>query len=154
MPTHYDGTEEEKRVLDAYIKLMRASDTITARLNELRAHGGLSVSQFGTLEALYHLGPLYQKDIGEKILKSGGNITMVIDNLESKGYVERRRDAEDRRYVVVHLTETGKTEIENILPQHVEYIVDMLNVLTPEEQERLGKLCRKLGRGVVNQKES
>ncbi len=46
---------------------------------------GLTESQFGVLDSLFHLGPMKQKEIGKKILKSGGNITMVINNLEKRG---------------------------------------------------------------------
>ena len=49
------------------------------------ASAGLSTSQFAVLDALLHLGPLCQKDLGEKILKTSGNMTMVIDNLEKGG---------------------------------------------------------------------
>ncbi|NUO15561.1 MAG: MarR family transcriptional regulator, partial [Planctomycetaceae bacterium] len=88
MPTHYQGSESEVRALNVYIKLMRASESVTARLSAfLQSTEGLTVSQFGILEALYHLGPLNQSQIGEKMLKSGGNITTVIDNLEKRGLV-------------------------------------------------------------------
>ena len=49
----------------------------------------LTAPQFGVLEALYHLGPLCQKDLAAKILKSSGNMTMVIDNLEKRDLVRR-----------------------------------------------------------------
>jgi len=148
MPTHYQGTGEEKLALDLYIKLMRASDSVTARLTELRTLKGLSISQFGTLEVLYHLGPMCQKELGAKLLKSGGNMTMVLDNLEKKGYVERFRDEEDRRFVRVQLTSTGEKKLMEVLPHHVEKIVEMMNVLTPGEQEELCRLTKKLGCGV------
>lgn len=148
MPSHYEGSEKEVRALDAYIKLMRVSDTITARLTELKTLNDLSLSQFGAMEALYHLGTMCQKDIGEKILKSSGNITMVIDNLEKKGYVARERDESDRRFLRVSLTETGRKKIEEILPTHVGAIVEMMDTLTPEEQEKLGRLAKKLGKNI------
>ncbi|NLF76610.1 MAG: MarR family transcriptional regulator, partial [Chloroflexi bacterium] len=74
MPTHYDGTPEERRALDAYIKLQRAADTVLARTTAHLAAHGLTVSQFGALEALYHLGTLSQRDLAQKLLKSTGNI--------------------------------------------------------------------------------
>lgn len=148
MPSHYEGSEKEVRALDTYIKLMRASDTITARLTELKTLEDLSLSQFGTMEALYHLGTMCQKDIGEKILKSSGNITMVIDNLEKKGLVARERDESDRRFLRVSLTEAGRKKIEEILPERVDAIVEMISTLTPEEQKNLGRLAKKLGKNI------
>ena len=145
MPTRYRGTDEEVRALDAYIKLLRASESVTARLGRPIGEAGLSWSQFGTLDALLHLGPLCQKDLGEKLLKSSGNITMVVDNLEKRGLVRRERDTTDRRYVTVHLTDEGRRLIETLMPEHVAALREEMSFLTPEEQEQLGRLCRKLG---------
>jgi MarR family transcriptional regulator, 2-MHQ and catechol-resistance regulon repressor len=145
MPTRYSGSESERRALDAYIKLMRASGSVTARLSRLIAEAGLTGSQFGVLEALLHLGPLCQKELGEKILKSTGNVTMVVDNLEKRGLVRRERDAEDRRYNTVHLTEEGRRLIADLFPHHAAAITSEMSALTRTEQEELGRLCRKLG---------
>nr|NIP73420.1 MarR family transcriptional regulator [Gammaproteobacteria bacterium]NIR98346.1 MarR family transcriptional regulator [Gammaproteobacteria bacterium]NIV21028.1 MarR family transcriptional regulator [Gammaproteobacteria bacterium] len=83
MGTHYKGDPAEVAALDAYIKLARAAESVIARIHR-RTASGLTVSQFGVLEALYHLGPMHQRMIGAKLLKSGGNVTMVIDNLEKR----------------------------------------------------------------------
>ena len=145
MPVRYRGTEQEVRALDAFVKLMRASESVNARLMRRLDAAGLTVSQFGALEALHHLGPMYQRELGAKLLKSTGNITMVVDNLEKRGLARRERDAEDRRYITVHLTDAGRELIEQIFPGHVEAIVKEMGVLNPEEQELLGRLCRRLG---------
>jgi MarR family 2-MHQ and catechol resistance regulon transcriptional repressor len=142
----FSGSREEKRALGAYVKLMRAAETVTANAQRHFARIGLTTSQFGVLEALYHLGPLYQRDLARKILKSSGNLTTVIDNLEKRGLVQRRQSAEDRRFVAVHLTEAGERLIRESFPRHAAGIVAELGVLTPAEQEELGRLCRKLGR--------
>lgn len=146
MGTHHRGPAHEVRALDAYIKLMRAADSVTTRLNRLLAVHELTISQFGTLEAVLHLGPLSQGEIAQKILKSSGNITMVVDNLEKRGLVRRERGAEDRRCVKVHLTEEGLRLIRTIFPRHIEAIVKEMSVLGGPEQEALGRLCRRLGR--------
>lgn len=145
MSTKYQGNEKEVRALDAYIKLVRATEAVTARTSQNYLAAGLSVSQFGVLEALLHGGSLCQKDLAKKILKSTGNITMVIDNLEKRQLVQRERGAEDRRFISVHLTEGGRKLIESIFPQQVAGIVGEMEVLTAAEQEELARLCRKLG---------
>jgi MarR family 2-MHQ and catechol resistance regulon transcriptional repressor len=145
MGTHYRGTQLEKDALDVYIKLSRAAGAVEASINCHLRDYGLTVSQFGVLEALYHLGPLHQHELATKILKSSGNLTLVIDNLVKREMVERERDETDRRCVTVCLTEAGSQLIGGILPRHVERVVDAIGVLTPEEQHQLGLLCRKLG---------
>lgn len=145
MGTAHKGSEKEVRALDAYIKLMRAAETVTARLNRNLTAVNLTISQFGVLEALYHKGPLCQRDIAKKILKSTGNITMVIDNLEKRGLVRRERAADDRRYITIYLTENGTQLIAELFPRHAVTIADEMGALTAGEQTELGRLCRKLG---------
>jgi MarR family 2-MHQ and catechol resistance regulon transcriptional repressor len=146
MPTHYQGSASEMRALDAFIKLTRAAESVSGRINaHLREHQ-LTVSQFGVLEALYHLGPMQTGELGEKILKSSGNMTLVIDNLEKRGLVLRQRLEGDRRCIDVHLTAEGEALVRNILPRHVEGVVKTFAALSPEEQLQLGDLCRRVGR--------
>jgi MarR family 2-MHQ and catechol resistance regulon transcriptional repressor len=124
---------------------MRAAESMTARAHRHLSSFGLTTSQFGVLEALFHLGPLSQKVIGQKILRSSGNITMVIDNLEKRDLVRRERDTEDRRYFIVNLTDEGHKLIRKIFPTHAAVISNELSVLTAAEQQTLGALCKKLG---------
>ena len=133
------------RSLNTYTKLMRAAESVTSRVHRVLAAPRLTISQFGVLEALHHKGPLCQKDIAAKILKSTGNITLVIDNLEKLGLVRRVRDSGDRRYLTVHLTETGTALIVKVFADVEAAIVAEFSSLTEEEQEILGSLCKKLG---------
>jgi MarR family 2-MHQ and catechol resistance regulon transcriptional repressor len=141
----FQGNEKEMRALNTYVKLMRAAESLTARTQEHLLSTGLTISQFGVLEALHHIGPLSQKDIGQKILRSSGNITMVIDNLEKRNLVRRERDENDRRSFIVRLTEAGNKLIRKIFPPHAEVITAEMNALTAAEQKTLGELCKKLG---------
>ncbi len=147
MPTHYTGTRAEIRVLDTFIKLTRCTNSLLNRLAERNTIGDLTPSQFAVLEALYHLGPLTQSEVSQKVLKSGSNMTTVIDNLERAGLVRRERDEQDRRVIHVHLTASGMSTIETLLPGHIEALVKEFSVLSASEQESLGKLCKKLGKG-------
>lgn len=150
MPTHYSGSEKEKLALDVYIKLARAAESVSARINQHLAEANLTVSQFGLLEALYHLGPMHQNQLAGKILKSTGNITLVVDNLVKRQLVERQQDPADRRCIIVSLTETGRRLIQELFPRHVAGVVKEVGVLTAAEQEQLAALCRKIGLGIKN----
>lgn len=150
MPTHHQGSREETRALDAYITLMRASDSVTARTNRPMAEHDLTVSQFGALEALHHLGPLNPSELARKLLKTGGNITMVVGNLEKRGLVTRRRSGDDRRCRLVQLTAKGEKLIRAVFPLVLERIVAEMGALTAAEQDELHRLCKKLGLGAGN----
>jgi MarR family 2-MHQ and catechol resistance regulon transcriptional repressor len=145
MRAQYRGTKAETRALKTYVKLMRAAESVTARTHRHLSSTGLTISQFAVLEALYQLGPLSQRKIGQKILRSSGNITMVIDNLEKNGLVRRERNEADRRLFIVHLTDKGYDLINRIFPPHAALIAEDLGVLTAAEQDALGRLCKKLG---------
>lgn len=145
MGTHYKGSEAEKLTLNSFIKLMRASESLNNRLNKHLTENNLTVSQFGTLETLLHLGPLNQRTIGRKLLKSGGNITMVIDNLQRNELVTRIPDPSDRRAVLIHLTEKGESFIKKFFPEHLAKIKEEFSVLTDEEKKELARICKKLG---------
>lgn len=142
----FEGTPAETRVLDAFVKLRRAVNTLSVLGGAVMRSAGLTESQFGVLEAVHHRGPLCQRELADRILKSAGNLTTVIDNLERRGLVERRRTPEDRRVATIHLTPEGGRLIRTLFPRHVAALVEAFAVLSAPEQEQLAALCRRLGR--------
>lgn len=153
MPTRYNGTEEENQALNTYIKLQRAAETTLNRTTSHLNEYNLSTSQFAVLEALFHLGTLSQRALAEKLLKSTGNISLVLKNMEKRDLIERHRDQLDNRYMRVSITSIGRELIESMFSVHVAGIVSEMSVLTMTEQKELARLCRKLGLR-ENQKES
>ena len=147
MPTHFKGSRAEMRTLDTFIKLTRCANSLFARLSERNTLGDITPSQFAVLESLYHLGSMNQGEVSTKVLKSGSNMTTVIDNLERDGLVKRERHEKDRRVINVHLTEAGKKKVEAVLPGHIAALVDEFSVLSASEQQTLAELCKKLGKG-------
>jgi MarR family 2-MHQ and catechol resistance regulon transcriptional repressor len=151
MPSHHEGTEDERAALDAFIKLSRAAHSVGARSSRSVAASGLTGSQFGVLDALYHLGPLPLGDIARKHLSSPNNITTVVDNMERSGLVERLRCPEDRRVVRAVLTDKGRSLFESLWPDHLREIVEAMAALSPEEQRTLADLCKRVGLGLVRE---
>lgn len=150
MPTHYKGTEKEVRALNAYIKLLRVYESVMGKIMKMMTGENLTPSQFGVLEALYHLGPMSQVEIGKKILKSAGNITLVIDKLEKKALVKRERIKDDRRAYRVCLTQKAEELIKEYFPKHLQEIMRVMSVLTDPEQEQFASLCKKLGTSIAD----
>ena len=131
--------------LRAYIKLLRASRAVVARVEpRLTAHG-LTTTQFGVLEAVLHKGPLTQRELGRKVLTSAGNMTDVIDKLHARGLVQRQRCKDDRRSVRVELTEAGRQLGASLFPNHAGDISCAMAGLTSSELRTLGDLLRRLG---------
>jgi MarR family transcriptional regulator, 2-MHQ and catechol-resistance regulon repressor len=147
MGTKYRGTAEETRALNAYIKLMRAANSLRVRLERRLLKRGLTENQFGTLETLLHLGPLNPRTLRDKLLTTGGNVTVILDNLERRSLVRRVRDRTDRRQVTIHLTAEGRRLAQSVFARHLPAIVEELAVLTGPEKEQLGELCKRIGLG-------
>jgi MarR family 2-MHQ and catechol resistance regulon transcriptional repressor len=136
---------QERRALNTYVKLMRAANAARNVAARQLGDSGLTLTQFAVLEALYHLGPMSLTDIAQKVLTTGGNLTMVVGNLEKQGLAKRQPCPEDRRVLIVVLTSKGKTLIRGLFPEHAAAITEFMNALSEAEQKFLGDLCRKLG---------
>lgn len=145
MGTHYNGSKKEIDALDSYIKLIRSAESLNAKINLELSEFDLTESQFSVLDALFHLGPMKHKEIGKKILKSGGNITMVINNLERRELVQRKRGEKDKRQFIIHLTSKGKNKIQEALPTIVKKIKKHFEILNKDEQRELQRLCKVIG---------
>jgi MarR family transcriptional regulator, 2-MHQ and catechol-resistance regulon repressor len=147
MPTHFKGCKQTERALSAYINLIRASDSLVSKASAQLEESGMTLGQFAVLEALHHLGPMCQHTLAKKLLRSGGNITLVVDNLEKRGWVRRERQKDDRREVQIHMTPKGARLIAKVFPEHAAAITKIMNELTEGEQEELRRIAGKLGHG-------
>jgi len=104
--------------------------------------------QFGTLEALYHLGPLSLGDLADKLLVTGGNVTYVMDRLEDQGLVYRYRRPDDRRVILARLTPEGRELVADVFPGHASYIEHLSRHLSLDEQRALSALLKTLGKEI------
>jgi len=130
--------------LNALITLSRCSQDVHKREYKTIKEGGLTVSQFAVLEILYHKGDLKICEIIDKILSTGGNMTVVIDNLVKQNLVKRCTDSNDRRVNLISITEEGRNLISDIFPKHLENINEIFSGLTSEEKKNLISLLKKL----------
>ena len=130
--------------LKTLIALSRCTQNVHKREYKTIKEGGLTVSQFAVLEILYHKGDLRVCEIIDKILSTGGNMTVVIDNLVKQNLVKRCTDPKDRRVNLISITEEGKSLISGIFPKHLENINEIFSVLSLEEKKNLKSLLKKL----------
>lgn len=141
--------EKADLALSLWVKLVRATDTIGFLTGRDIAKYGLTPAQFSIFESLGHLGPMRICEIGAKKLMTGGNMTVVIDNLEKQGLVERIRSSEDRRSTIIQLTGKGKQLFEKVFVLHAQYVEELIwSVLSEEEITQLSGLLKKLGVGL------
>lgn len=139
----------EERALKLLVVLSRALDAVSAHVHRDVARHGLSATEFGVLEALYHKGPLLQGEVQRKILLSSGGITYTVDRLVEKGLVERRDCASDRRARYAALTPKGEALMARIFPEHAAAVQRAVSGVPARDQETLIALLRTLGLGAA-----
>lgn len=135
----YDAT------LKLWVVLSRAQAALAAHAEADVARHGLSLAEFGALEALYHKGPLLVGELQRAVLKSSGGITYVVDRLQEKGLVRRRPCDEDRRAVYAEVTDEGRALMDRIFPQHAESLEAAAAGLNGNEKHVAAELLKKLG---------
>jgi len=134
--------------LSLWVKLTRAYLTFSKKVSENVKSFNLTEPQFGALECLGHLGAMPIGTLCNKQLVSGGNMTLVIDNLEKEGLAERIHGKKDRRTIVVQLTPKGEELFNSIFIHHAEFITGLASVLSKEEIHQLSSLLKKLGTSI------
>ncbi len=150
-PPPREWTPGQERALRLWVVLARCYSTYSRAVAGAVQEYGLTLPQFGTLEALYHLGPLTLGELADKLLVTGGNVTYVMDRLEAQGLVARYRSENDRRVVHARLTEEGRTLVAQVFPQHAELIEHLCRHLDGREQEELRRLLKDLGKGIARE---
>ena len=131
--------------LSLWVKLARAYWTFAHHSHKDIERYALTPPQFAVLEALGHLGKLTLGELSRKRLVTGGCMTLIVDNLEKEGFVERLRSTDDRRIVHVQLTPKGTKMFRAVFPPHADRITDLASVLSEKEQLQLSALLKKIG---------
>lgn len=137
-------TEQDRLNLKLVIGLYRSYFRIHRSTQKFLATHSLTVSQFGVLEALYHLGPMKIGDIIERVLSTSGNMTVVVKNLEANGWIRRTADPEDGRATRIQLTELGADLMKGIFPEHLKDLSANLIQMSETEKGMLVQLFKKL----------
>lgn len=135
-----------RTALRLWVILSRAHTAVASHGAADVARRGLTLAEFGILEALYHVGPMLLGEVQKRILVSSGGITFLVDRLVAKDLVERRSCQTDRRARYAALTPKGQALMADIFPAHAETIKRAMQGLTVEEQRVAADLLRALGR--------
>lgn len=89
------------------------------------------------LEAIGTNGPGSMSSVAKKLSVTVGTLTIAINNLVKKGYVERRRSEKDRRVVLISLSPKGKKAYEHHRQFHEEMVRAVLEGLNEQQTETL-----------------
>jgi MarR family transcriptional regulator, 2-MHQ and catechol-resistance regulon repressor len=128
-----------------WLVLSRCHRTLSQIAERSIEEAGLGLTDFATLEALLHKGPLTITEIQGKVLLASGSMTAAVDRLEKKGLIKRGPEPSDRRAKVLHLTPEGRRVVEAAFTRHTAELEAAMAALNATEKHRLYELLKKLG---------
>ncbi len=135
-----------KRDLKTITIFLRASHALEQIIKDEVLSHGLSLSEFGVLEALYHKGPLNVNQVISKVLIPNSSMSYVIDQLVNKGLISKTKDAIDKRVYRLDLKQSGHDFMEQMYPVHEKRLRQVLDKLSVEEEKTLQTLLKKIGK--------
>ncbi len=128
------------------IGIMRASNLLVDDLKKTLKNYPINATEFSVMEFLYSKGEKSIQEIRDRILLASGSATYVVDNLEKKGYVNRKVSQKDKRVTYVKLTKIGENLMDDIFPIHKKNTKKLFSELTSEEVKTLQNLLLKIKR--------
>jgi DNA-binding MarR family transcriptional regulator len=129
----------------------RITLTLRPEIEAVFTRHGLDAGEFDVIGSLRRSGPPYRlrpTELYKVLMISSGGLTDRLARLEARGLVRRVPSPEDRRSLMVELTEAGVAKAEAALTEDMAVEKARLAALTPEEQARLAALLRKLALGI------
>lgn len=123
--------------LKAMVVLKKAHRSLDNYSNQLFQRYKVTPTQFAVLDVLYSKGEMTVGKLIKTALITSGNMTVVLKNMEAKGWIYRRRETNDKRAFRIGLTADGKKLISQILPHHIEHIEAAFACLEDAEKEEL-----------------
>lgn len=134
--------------IETCLAFLQATTEVYAAFDAHFERYGLSAGKFTVLMQLYVAKQdIPPSEFAERANVTRATITGLLDGLERSGWVKRQPHPSDRRMLTIHLTEQGKTLIENILPDHFCRTTGLMAKLTSQEKKTLAKLLKKLSAG-------
>lgn len=118
----------------------------TTHLMEGLMKDELSVNQYGILKVLSENGEVPMSKLAESLRVTAPAITIMVDKLESNNYVERLKDDNDRRIILVALTNKGKEVIERVRKYRKDFLNFILSKMTIEEKKKWSEIYEKIYR--------
>ncbi len=132
---------------EAVLRILRAHYFIDQELSRSLAEYDLVLGEFGVLAELRLSGPPFRltpTQLYNRLLVTSGGMTGRLDKLEKRDLICRHPDPNDRRSILVELTDSGRVLIDEVCLAYIATEEDMVKVLSPAERGELVGLLKKL----------
>src|SRR3954452_9662911 len=130
----------EERATSEGILLALLGQHAMRRLRATHTEHNLSPRQFHLLGLLHDHGPIGQRDLATLMDIDRSSLVLLLNTLESDGYISRARDKDDRRRHVVSLTRRGKKQLDRAAQAQRDVEDELFAILTTRERDQLREL--------------
>ena len=137
-------------VLDELAPLLSSAKAAWAARCQER---GLSMTHFQVLAHLDRHGPMPMGGLAEHLGVSLPNATGIVSRMEERGVVERAHDDDDRRRVIVRMTDAGRDVMQELGDLRRHHLTSLIEALPPESQENLLRAIRDVRAAIAGQSE-
>ncbi|GHF39895.1 DNA-binding MarR family transcriptional regulator [Amycolatopsis bartoniae] len=144
IPEHSEAESTAKALA---FRLRRVAHRLETELRRELAAFGIELWELELLGALKRAGPPYRLSAGallDSMRVTSGGVTKRVAGLERKGWVRRETDPDDRRQILVGLTETGLSRAKEVFGTKTQTETRLLSALSPAAQRRLNDDLRRL----------
>lgn len=93
-----------------------------------------SKNQLKIINNLYYLEGLTPTEIGQMLDLEKGSLTTILDQLEEMGFIVRVVDPNDRRKLLVSLSQAGREQMDKTMSQYTESLVELFKDVEDEEK--------------------
>ena len=139
-----DGMSNYEVLHDILVKLFQEILDIESKALITSEFKDISVNDMHIIEAIGEREPKNMSSVAKIMSVTVGTLTIAINSLVKKGYVHRERSEEDRRVILISLTEKGKKANAHHMKFHDGMIQAVLKDLNEEQQEVLVKALMNL----------
>lgn len=142
MGGQYGESSRERTVQEFWSSFSKAYDVVSRHLS--KNLDGLTLPQFEIMRIISEQGPLCQTEIARCALRSGPGMTSLLDALERSGLIARTRREDDRRYIVVELTQQGIDRLDRARPGFARSLAALFEHLPDEDLRKAAGICRRI----------
>lgn len=136
----------DHQALRLWLRLLACTTRIEDALRQrLRRQFATTLPRFDLLAQLDRFPQgLTMRALSQRLMVTGGNVTGVVDQLETQAWVRRVAHPEDRRATLVQLTPAGRRQFRKMAAAHETWIIELMNPLAPTEAAQLHALLGQL----------
>ena len=131
--------DTDHQALKLWLRMLACTTRVEGQIrNRLRSEFGTTLPRFDLLAQLERSPDgLSMRELSQRLMVTGGNVTGITDQLEAEGLVQREAHPSDRRSYTVKLTPAGRRLFRKMAATHEQWVVELLDGWSATEKTQV-----------------